>query len=404
MAMWSEILGGLGAAGGGYAQALEKVKMQNLDEKTQREQQAWRDEESQRRTSEEQARIAADVKWRGEVTAQEAASEKLAAEREILAEGGRQAAAAARATEATEMRTYRRDNLRLQQQRLDLDEADRIPVEDKAIVDAIYIDVMGQGGDLQDFYDQLQTTYSGQSAYPSLLKAGQVLIGRKYAEMETRKHDIALVQARGGDSAVEEYIASREGGDGGPPEPMGDLERFFGGGGDTGDTGVEVQYGVPDYLRGSGFPGTIEEYRQDPDRMPGSVGATQMPDSVGATPVPGSAPISMGPDGQALHGVGQGPMRGSWSERTGMPAAQRREVLRQGVSSLGNTLANTFFAPQAPRPAGAWGGRPSQLERIQSRDLLDSPPPLRESPSDTVGMGDIQARLEEAQRRARSGR
>jgi hypothetical protein len=100
MAMWSEILGGLGAAGGGYAQALERVKMQNLDEKTQREEQAWRDEESQRRTTEEQARIAAQGQ-RDVIAADRYAADQLAqGERDTATETERLAAAQFRIDEA----------------------------------------------------------------------------------------------------------------------------------------------------------------------------------------------------------------------------------------------------------------------------------------------------------------
>lgn len=169
MSIWADLIGGLGAAGGGFAQALEKVRAQEADEQRYSAEQDWRDEESLRRHNEEQARIAADLERDTLTSGERSAAADYRAEMQRIAGDNAVAQAKARGEAATH-----RENEAARSA-----ETRGILQEDRGIVTTMIGRIMERGGHISELDTEIYNQYGGQNAAraEALISAGQVVTG-----------------------------------------------------------------------------------------------------------------------------------------------------------------------------------------------------------------------------------
>jgi len=378
--MWSEILGGLGAAGGGYAQALEKVKMQKLDEKTQREEQAWRDDESQRRTSEEQARIQAGLD-RDVIDADRYTADQLAqAERDAATATERERALQFRIDEAQRdadaaaaTLTHRGEIVGFEQQRLADNRADldaRRPPENHAIVAAtraLHMTASDTGAWLPDAADRmLREGHPNAGESEEFIRALNYVIVREQEKAQERPELSPLDVLNMSDELQREYY--------------------------LGVGGQQIDYG--DTPSGDDPPGfALEGWDWQPTPTP--------PEDIVTTPAAGTpgAPIAMGPGGQGgPRGIGAGIMGDPGGNFGAQPWLKDAWPRVQQARGQGTPMGPTAAALQQFRGQGTPMGPMARYLSMPFRgDLTPSAPrATARNPPDTTGVSNLST--DEAQR------
>ena len=111
MSFFSGLIGGLGAAGGGYAQALEKLRAQEATDQQDAAENKWREEESVRRSNEEQSRVAANQEYRMAQTERQGRQDEFAATARASTAAHQEQVLAGQVTDRAATAQYRRDAL-----------------------------------------------------------------------------------------------------------------------------------------------------------------------------------------------------------------------------------------------------------------------------------------------------
>jgi len=392
MAFWSDIIGGLGAAGGGYARALDTMKARQAETQQHLDEMNWREEESQRRTNEELARVAAaegarrdTAAWREQQEEGRSAWELADIERQNLRDAAteehRKAVLGGQTATAMATAANRSQQLALDQQSIDLrreelEAATRVDPSDRIIVEQAFTK---NNGEYERTRSYIMEQYQGGSA----AQLESLLGALDQVGVERHQLNQASELAEPSDPVQANQWSQLPGGR--PPVPYPNLFKTATGG-----------------IVGPPYDPTLDPTPAATDADPVATGANLA--ATGAVP----DPSSWEQRGQRMGIPGMGQMTGGQRYGEIMQTVNRRqnELAMQGLQGLGGILGKVF-APANWMLGGGGGGGGGQPTQGPGGALPGGLTPATTAPMAVMPGGEEtileKMRAEEERRRAAGG-